>query len=227
MLSLPVDVFWGLPSNSVPLRLTSLGKSKEVNQDLHKSGSSLRAFSKWLMVPCSSVQTIDGKCKQHSGRRRIVSYRDQHTLAWKLEINCRTTAKDLVKMLEETGIKVSIATVKVLHFFFFLETSSGLGKQKCLGHNDHHYVGSCLEAHDPGPEARGWQHHVVGELCCRREWYSTQNKWHHEKEKANAKINHSDISHSWNKVVIVTDLRLGMLTWIKYQELWISLNVFG
>jgi uncharacterized protein YneF (UPF0154 family) len=30
----------------------------------------------------------------------------------KVQINPRTTAKDLVKMLEETGTKVSISTVK-------------------------------------------------------------------------------------------------------------------
>ena len=77
----PVDVFHGLPSNSVRLCLTSWGKSKEISQDLrrtivdlHKSGSSLGAISKHL--------------------------------------NPRTTAKDLVKMLEETGTKVSKSTVK-------------------------------------------------------------------------------------------------------------------
>ena len=34
------------------------------------------------------------------------------TLGIKLQINPRTTAKDLVKMLGETGTKVSISTVK-------------------------------------------------------------------------------------------------------------------
>ena len=37
------------------------------------------------------------------------SPRDERTL---VQINPRTTAKDLVKMLEETGTKVSISTVK-------------------------------------------------------------------------------------------------------------------
>ena len=32
----------------------------------------------------------------------------------KVQINHRTTAKDLVKMLEETGTKVSISTVKLV-----------------------------------------------------------------------------------------------------------------
>lgn len=58
-----MDVFQGLPSNSVPLCLTSWKNQKK------------------------SVKTS-------------------------VQINPRTTAKDLVKMLEETGTKVSISTVK-------------------------------------------------------------------------------------------------------------------
>ena len=120
-------VLQGLPSNSAPLCMRSWGKSKEIRQDhricfvdLHKSGSSLGAISKCLKVPCSSVQTIVRKYKHHgttqpsyhSGRRRILSPRDEHTLVRKVQINPRTTAKDLVKMLEETGTKVPIPTVK-------------------------------------------------------------------------------------------------------------------
>ena len=41
-----------------------------------------------------------------------LSPRDERTSVWKVQINPRTTAKDLVKMLEETGTKVSISTVK-------------------------------------------------------------------------------------------------------------------
>ena len=104
-----------------------MGKSKEISQDLrkkivdlHKSGSSLGAISKRLKVPRSSVQTIVRKYKHHgttqpsyrSGRRRVLSPRDERTLVRKVQINPRTTAKDLVKMLEETGTKVSISTVK-------------------------------------------------------------------------------------------------------------------
>ena len=108
-----------------------MGKSKEISQDLrkrnvdlHKSGSSLGAISKCVKVPRSSVETIVRKYKHHgttqpshhSGRRRVLSPRDECTLVRKVQINPRTTAKDLVKMLEETGTKVSISTVKrVLH----------------------------------------------------------------------------------------------------------------
>uniref|UniRef100_A0AAZ3NPV7 Uncharacterized protein n=1 Tax=Oncorhynchus tshawytscha TaxID=74940 RepID=A0AAZ3NPV7_ONCTS len=60
----------------------------------------------------SSVQTILRKYKHHgttqptyrSGRRRVLSPR--YELPWVgggVQINPRTTAKDLVKMLEETG----------------------------------------------------------------------------------------------------------------------------
>ena len=37
---------------------------------------------------------------------------EMNVLVRKVQINPRTTAKDLVKMLEETGTKVSISTVK-------------------------------------------------------------------------------------------------------------------
>ncbi|CDQ69843.1 unnamed protein product [Oncorhynchus mykiss] len=85
-----------------------------------KKGSSLGAISKCLKVPQSSVQTIVRKYKHHgttqpsyhSGRRRVLSPRDERTLVQKVQINPRTTAKDPVKMLEETGTKVSISTVK-------------------------------------------------------------------------------------------------------------------
>ena len=67
-----------------------------------------------------SVQTIVRKYKHHgttqpsyrSGRRHVLSPRDERTLVRKVQINPRTTAKDLVKILEETGTKVSISTVK-------------------------------------------------------------------------------------------------------------------
>ena len=85
--------------------------------DLHKSGSSLGAISKCLKVPRSSVQTIVCKYKHHgttqpsyrSGRRCVLSPRVERT---PVQINLRTTAKSLVKMLEETSTKVSISTVK-------------------------------------------------------------------------------------------------------------------
>ena len=94
----------------------------------------------------SSVQTIVLKYKHHgttqpsyrSGRRRVLSPRDERTLLRKVQFNPRTTANDLVKMLEETGTKVSISTVKQVLY--------------------------C--------DARGWH--------CRRDWCTSQNRWHHE-----------------------------------------------
>uniref|UniRef100_A0AAZ3NX25 Transposase Tc1-like domain-containing protein n=1 Tax=Oncorhynchus tshawytscha TaxID=74940 RepID=A0AAZ3NX25_ONCTS len=134
--------FKALPSNSVPLCLTSWGKKKksaktsEKDCRLHKSGSSLGAISKCLKVPRSSVQTIVRKYKHHgttppsylSGRRLVLSPRDEHTLVRKVQIIPRTTAKDLVKMLEETGTKVSIATVKRVLYRHNLKGRSAMKK---------------------------------------------------------------------------------------------------
>jgi hypothetical protein len=39
------------------------------------------------------------------------------------------------------------------------------------------------EEHNPIREARGWQHHVLRVLCCRRDWYTSPNRWHYEEEK--------------------------------------------
>ena len=39
------------------------------------------------------------------------------------------------------------------------------------------------EDHHPNHEARGWQHHVMGVLCCSRDWCTSQNRWHHEAGK--------------------------------------------
>uniref|UniRef100_A0AAZ3P2T7 Transposase Tc1-like domain-containing protein n=1 Tax=Oncorhynchus tshawytscha TaxID=74940 RepID=A0AAZ3P2T7_ONCTS len=106
-----------------------MGKSKEISQDLRRktcrpskmSGSTLGAISKCLkVVPHSPVQTILCTYKHHgtmepsyrSGSIHVLSPRDERTLVRKAQINPRTTAKDLVKMLEETGTKVSISTVK-------------------------------------------------------------------------------------------------------------------
>ena len=116
--------------------LDIMGKSEEISQDLrkkcvnlHKPGSSLGAISKHLKVPRSSIQTIVPKYKHHgttqpsykSGRRNVLSPRDEHTLVSKVQINPRTTAKDLVKMLEETGTKVSISTLKRVLFWHNLK----------------------------------------------------------------------------------------------------------
>ena len=80
----------------------------------------LEASDKRLKVPLSSVQTIVRKYEHHgttqpsyrTGRRRILSSRDERTLVQKVQINPRTTEKDIVKMLEETGTKLSISTLK-------------------------------------------------------------------------------------------------------------------
>ena len=93
---MPVDVFQGLPSNSVPLCLTSWenqNKSAKTSEIvyLHKSGSSLGAISKHLKVPHSSVKTIVRKYQHYgttkqsyrSGRRRVLSPRDERTLVRK------------------------------------------------------------------------------------------------------------------------------------------------
>jgi transposase len=146
--------------------LDSMGKPKEISQDLrkenvdlHKSGSSLGAISKRLKVPRSSVETIVRKYKHHgttqasyrSGRRRVLSPRDERTLGRKVQIHPRTTAKDLVKMLEETGTKWSISTGKRVLY-------RKVGSSQAKGHH-------------PNREA---QHHVVGVLCCRRVWCTTR-----------------------------------------------------
>ena len=68
--------------------------------DLFKSGSSLGEISKRLTVPRSSIQTIARKYKHNgttqpsyrSGRRCVLSPRDERTLVRKVQINPRTTA---------------------------------------------------------------------------------------------------------------------------------------
>ena len=155
-----------------------------------------------------------------SGRRHVLSPRDECTLVRKVQINPRTAARDLVKMLEETGTKVSISTVKLVlyrqlkgrsarktpllqnrHSKARLRFATAHGDKEltflrnvlwsdetkiklvwpkfpslCLEEN-----GGSLQAEEPHPnrEARGWQHHVVGVLCCRRDCTS-QNRWHYE-----------------------------------------------
>ena len=121
-------------------------RPQEQNVDLHKSVSSLGAIFKCLKVSHSSVQTIVRKCKHHgttqpsprSGRRRVqegdASPRDERTCA-KSAINPRTTAKDLVKMLEETGTKVSISTIKQVLYRYNLKGRSA--RKKPLLQNCH------------------------------------------------------------------------------------------
>jgi hypothetical protein len=59
--------------------------------------------------------------------------------------------------------------------------------------------------HHPKREARGWQHHVVRVLCCRRDWCTSQNIWHHEGGKLCGYIEATsqDISHevkTWSQM---------------------------
>ena len=56
------------------------------------------------------------------------------------------------------------------------------------------------EEHHPNREARGWQHHVVGVICCRRDWCTSQNRWNHEVGKLCAYIEATshDISQEVN-----------------------------
>ena len=104
-----MDVFQGLPSNSVPLCLTSWENQKKsaktsekVFVDLHKSGSSLGEIYKSLKVPRSSVQTIVRNYKHYgttqpsyrSGRRNVLSRRYERTLVRKVQgrSHCSKTA---------------------------------------------------------------------------------------------------------------------------------------
>uniref|UniRef100_A0A8C8G1M9 Transposase Tc1-like domain-containing protein n=1 Tax=Oncorhynchus tshawytscha TaxID=74940 RepID=A0A8C8G1M9_ONCTS len=123
-----------------------MGKSKEIGQDLrkkvvdlHKSGSSLGAISKRLKVPRSSVQTIVCKYKHHgttqSSYHSGMIGRDECTLVRKVQINPRATAMDIVKMLEETGTKVSISKVKRVLYRHNLKGRST--RKKSLLQNHH------------------------------------------------------------------------------------------
>ena len=113
------------------------------NVDLHKSGSSFGAISKRLKVPRSSVQTIVRKYKHdrnmqpsyRSGRRCVLSPRDERTLVRKVQINPRKSAKYLVKV-EETGTKVSISTVKRVLYRHNLKGRSA--RKKPLLHKKRH-----------------------------------------------------------------------------------------
>jgi transposase len=168
-----------------------MGKSKEISQDLrkkivdlYKSGSSLGAISKHLKLPCSSAQTIVHKYIHHgttqlpycSGRRRVLSPRDERTLVQKVQINPRKTAKDLVKMLEETGTKVSISTVKRNLHRHDLKGRSARKKSLLQNTKDiiptvkHGVAASCcggalLQEGLWCTSINGW-YHEDGKLCC-------------------------------------------------------------
>uniref|UniRef100_A0AAZ3QLS9 Transposase Tc1-like domain-containing protein n=1 Tax=Oncorhynchus tshawytscha TaxID=74940 RepID=A0AAZ3QLS9_ONCTS len=74
-----------------------------------------------------------------SGRRSVLSPRDERTLVRKVQINPRTTAKDLVKMLEETGTNVSISTVKRVLYRHNLKGHSAKKPQLQIRHKKPDY----------------------------------------------------------------------------------------
>jgi hypothetical protein len=56
------------------------------------------------------------------------------------------------------------------------------------------------EEHHPNCEARGW--HVVGVLCCRSDWCTSQNRLHHEELKLCGYIEATSVTklklgHKW------------------------------
>ena len=109
-----MDVFQGLPNfarHHGNFQKKS-AKTSEKMVDLHKSGSSLGAISKRLKVPHSSVQTIVRKYKHRETTQPSYRSGRRYVQINKVQINPRTTVKDLVTMLEETSTKVSISTVK-------------------------------------------------------------------------------------------------------------------
>jgi hypothetical protein len=63
--------------------------------------------------------------------------------------------------------------------------------------------GGCLQAEEyhPNREARGWQQHVVGVLCYRRDWCTSQNRLLHEEGKLCGYIEATtqDISQEFNQ----------------------------
>ena len=120
-------------------------------------------------------------------------------------------------MLEDTGTKVSISTVKQVQYRHNLKGLSAKKKPllqnrhkkarlqfatahgdkdqtfcrnvlwsdetkiELFGHNDHHYVwrkkGDACKPKNTIPTVK---YHVVRLLCCRRDWCTSQNRWHHE-----------------------------------------------
>ena len=108
-----------------------MGRSKEYSQqvrkkivDFYKSGLSFGAISKQSQRPRAHVQTIIRKYKafgttetlQRSGRKSKLTTKDEQILVRKVELNPKTTKKDMVKELAMSDIKVSTSTIKrMLH----------------------------------------------------------------------------------------------------------------
>uniref|UniRef100_A0A3B4BM26 Uncharacterized protein n=1 Tax=Periophthalmus magnuspinnatus TaxID=409849 RepID=A0A3B4BM26_9GOBI len=93
----------------------------------------------------------------------------------------RAERYELVRLLLTYGADVNCYFNAISHTVF------PTGLQYCLrdplmlrlllngGYDD---KGGCLQAgeHHPNCEIRGWQHHVVGLFCCRRDWWTSQNR---------------------------------------------------
>lgn len=84
--------------------------------DLHISGSALSTMTRCLKGPCSSVQTVILKFKEHgdvqpsySLGKRVQCLRVERALVRNVCI--RTKAKHLVKMLAKAGQRESLPTV--------------------------------------------------------------------------------------------------------------------
>jgi hypothetical protein len=123
-----------------------------------------------------------------------------------VHINPRTTAKDLVKMLEETGTKVLISTAK--RVLYQHEGCSARNKPllqdrhkksrllfaTAHGDKDRTFWRNVLWSDETKIELCGYNDHYVwrrkGEGCkpkntipTVKHWCTSQNRWHHEGEK--------------------------------------------
>uniref|UniRef100_A0A8C8D218 Calcium/calmodulin-dependent protein kinase type IV n=1 Tax=Oncorhynchus tshawytscha TaxID=74940 RepID=A0A8C8D218_ONCTS len=90
---------------------------KLIVQDPKKRLTTLQALQHpWVTgkaVNSAHMDTAQKKLQEFNARRKLkVGTKTNSVFFLYMQINPRTTAKDLVKMLEETGTKVSISTVK-------------------------------------------------------------------------------------------------------------------
>ncbi|CDQ97894.1 unnamed protein product, partial [Oncorhynchus mykiss] len=135
-LSVPPDLFQGLPSNSAPLCLTSWENQKKSvkTSDFsfveNKSGSSLGAISKHLKVPHSSVQTIVQKYLYPQYNESYIALKAYSTQKKPLLQNCHKKAR--LRFATAHGDKDRTFWRNVLW--------SDETKIELFGHNDHRYV---------------------------------------------------------------------------------------
>ena len=80
------------------------------------------------------------------------------------------------------------------------------------------------QEHHPNCEVWGWQHHVVGVLCCRRVWYTSQNRGLHEDGKLSGyfEATSQDISlgHKWGFQMAIDHKHTSKVVakWLKDNE---------